>query len=247
MINIKSYGSGSSGNCYLVTNKDTNIILECGIQPNEIKNMLIENNLNYTDINACISSHSHHDHSYCIKDFDTYDIPCYCTIETKMRYFVSDDNFIALENGKYYSVGSIKFLAFSVYHGKTECYGFILADKDNMKLFITDFQSLNVNLSNFSVDEIFIECNYIQENIELKKATDNEYLSIKHARQINTHCSLENLVVLLKSKLFNLNKCKKINLIHISVELGDIEKMKQTVQENTNIMCVALDSKGKEI
>lgn len=247
MIKIKSYGSGSSGNCYLVTNEDTNIILECGIQPNEIKNMLIENKLNYTDINACITSHSHNDHSYCIKDFDTYDVPCYCTFETKHRYLVSYDNFIELKDKTYYTVNSIKFMAFNVYHGKTECFGFILADKDSMKLFITDFSSLNVNLSQFPIDEIFIECNYIQANIELAKETDNNFLAIKHARQINTHCSLETLVTLLGSGLINLNKVNKINLIHISNELGDIETMKSTIEEITNIKCIAINKKGEEV
>ena len=36
MINIKSYASGSKGNLYLVSNKDTNIILECGVDKNLI-------------------------------------------------------------------------------------------------------------------------------------------------------------------------------------------------------------------
>ena len=59
MIKIKSYGSGSSGNCYFLTNNQTNIILECGIGLEAIKAMLNENNIEYKDINACITSHCH--------------------------------------------------------------------------------------------------------------------------------------------------------------------------------------------
>lgn len=59
MITIKSYGSGSKGNLYLVKNKDTNIVLECGLELGVIRAMLIENNLQYNDINGCITSHCH--------------------------------------------------------------------------------------------------------------------------------------------------------------------------------------------
>ena len=59
MITIKSYGSGSSGNLYLVKNKDTNIVLECGLELGVIRAMLNRNNLQYKDINGCITSHCH--------------------------------------------------------------------------------------------------------------------------------------------------------------------------------------------
>ena len=59
MIKIKSYGSGSGGNLYLVTNKKTNIVLECGLGLEVVRAMLNENNLHYKDINACITSHCH--------------------------------------------------------------------------------------------------------------------------------------------------------------------------------------------
>lgn len=59
MITIKSYGSGSKGNLYLVKNKDTNIVLECGLGVEVIKAMLNRNNLQYKDINGCITSHCH--------------------------------------------------------------------------------------------------------------------------------------------------------------------------------------------
>ena len=45
MIKIKSYGSGSSGNCYFLTNNKTNIILECGLNEEAINKILNENNI----------------------------------------------------------------------------------------------------------------------------------------------------------------------------------------------------------
>lgn len=59
MIRIKSYASGSRGNLYLLTNNDTNIILEAGVGIEVIRAMLNKNKLQFSNINACISSHCH--------------------------------------------------------------------------------------------------------------------------------------------------------------------------------------------
>ena len=59
MINIKCYASGSKGNIYLVSTNNSNIILECGVSKEVINRMLNDCNLQYQDINACITSHSH--------------------------------------------------------------------------------------------------------------------------------------------------------------------------------------------
>lgn len=59
MIKIKCYGSGSRGNLYLISSEKTNIILECGVSKEVINRMLNDYNLQYQDINACITSHSH--------------------------------------------------------------------------------------------------------------------------------------------------------------------------------------------
>ena len=59
MIKIKSYASGSKGNLYLLTNNETNIILEAGVGIEVIRAMLNKNKLQFKDINACITSHCH--------------------------------------------------------------------------------------------------------------------------------------------------------------------------------------------
>lgn len=182
------------------------------------------------------------DHSISINVFDEYDIPCYCTLETKTKYCVSDDNFIRLENDKMYKINDIKIISFKVYHGKTECYAFIFKDKDNMILFATDFYKIDVDLKNFAFDEIFIECNYIN-NLWIK-TIEKEENKQKYDRQLNTHMELENLVIILEK--MNLSKCKKINLIHISQDIGNNINMINTIQNKFKIKTIALLSNGDE-
>ena len=81
----------------------------------------------------------------------------------------------------------------------------------------------------------------------VKNNIDNgEELINKYARQINTHMELSNLVELLNSRLFNLENVNKINLIHISQDLGNNEVMKNTIEEEFGIECSCLLPNGKE-
>ena len=245
MIKIKSYGSGSKGNLYLVSNANTNIILECGIEIDKINKVLNENKLNYKNINACLSTHCHIDHSLSIKHFDDYDIPIYCTYDTQLRYNINENNFKQLIDNKLYKINDIKIITLKVEHGATECYGFIFKDKDNMILFVTDFMECKKNLKKFAFNEILIECNYLKELWE--KESNKEYeeeMERKYKRQINTHCSLENLVIHLNE--MNLSNCDKITLIHVSEDIGNRDIMKNTIEEEFGIECVVLMPNGEE-
>lgn len=246
MIKIKSYGSGSKGNLYLVSNANTNIILECGLEIDVINKMLNLNNLKYSDINACFTSHHHSDHSMSIKHFNDYDIPCYCTYDTKLKFDINEQNFNQLIDNRVYKIGSIQVMTLSVNHGQTNCFGFIFKDKDNMILFITDFMQCIKNLKPFAFNEIFIECNYLESEWEYKKSLndENEELMKKYKRQLNTHQSLGNLVIHLKN--MNLTKCDKITLIHISQDLGNYDIMIDTIEQEFGIECIALLPNGKE-
>lgn len=55
-INITSLASGSSGNCYLVTDGSTPLLLECGIPIALIKKGC---GFNVHGMKACLISHGH--------------------------------------------------------------------------------------------------------------------------------------------------------------------------------------------
>ena len=246
MISVKSFGSGSKGNIYLVSNAETNILLEVGVDIETLNKFLNSQNKQYKNINAWFTTHHHQDHSLSLKHIDDYNIKCYCTYDTKIRYNISDDNFIQLIDDKVYKINTMQLKAISVNHGATECFGFIIRDKDETILFITDFMECRKKLKIFNFSQIFIECNYIEANLEYEKSKEDneEELDRKYKRQLNTHCSLENLVIHLNE--MNLTNCDKITLIHISQDLGDKDLMKNTIEEEFGIECVALLPNGIE-
>lgn len=254
MINVKSYGSGSKGNLYFLTSNDTKIILECGLETSKIENVLIDNDIKVTDVNACITTHCHIDHSSNINYFQDYGVHTFCTRDTISRYKMMMNSFNMphiLENYKMFKVKNLLFLPFNVNHGETECFGFVIKDTiDNYcVLFITDFCECKCDFKKFKFNQIFIECNYVdnylEDAIEHDKIDKSElYLQIKHKRQLNTHMSLTNLLVILNS--IDLSNCDKITLIHVSEELGNRNLMTNTIIEEFGVNCVALCRDGKE-
>ena len=60
MIEIKSFGSGSSGNLYYVKNEKTKILLECGMKKEAIVKKIWEYDRTLiANLNAILISHSH--------------------------------------------------------------------------------------------------------------------------------------------------------------------------------------------
>ena len=72
-MTLKCIGSGSTGNCYLLTsNSGETLIIDCGIPIKEIKKGL---DWNIRNVVGCIVSHVHADHSKSVKDFEAMGIP----------------------------------------------------------------------------------------------------------------------------------------------------------------------------
>lgn len=59
MLKFKPYASGSKGNMYLLSNEETKILVECGINKEKLRSNLIADGLIITDINACVITHQH--------------------------------------------------------------------------------------------------------------------------------------------------------------------------------------------
>lgn len=74
MITIKTLATGSKGNCYVVDDGYTVLLLECGISFKEIQRAL---DFNTRDIKGCLVTHSHQDHCKGLKDVLKHSIDCY--------------------------------------------------------------------------------------------------------------------------------------------------------------------------
>jgi len=65
-MTFTSLASSSHGNCYVVSDGKTTILLECGISFRRIKKGL---GFDLSNIRACLVSHEHKDHAKSVMDF----------------------------------------------------------------------------------------------------------------------------------------------------------------------------------
>lgn len=224
MIKIKPLHTGSDGNLYILT-CNNKYLLECGIDYKYIIKYLYENDTYISSFKGCFISHRHKDHSLAIKDINTY-MPIYSCGEVLER--VEGECKLLLPKNVY-TFDDLQVMPINVNHGKTECYGYMFKDKDNSVLFVTDFFKFD-DILKTPFDEIFIECNWTKELMDkclLKSRGKHD--ETKYQRQYQTHCSLETLKLLFERSI-NLDKCKKITLIHPSKEVCDKKRALQELK-----------------
>lgn len=241
MIKIDVFNSGSSGNLYLVSNEDTKILLECGVDEDKIiKTLWKEKKTKLSKLNACLISHPHKDHMESIKYVNQF-LPIYANEGVYNKY--SFKGYIIKHNTNF-NVGSIKIKPIEVKHGKTPNLAFIFKDKDSTIFFGTDFSYMEANLNNFKFNSIYIEINYINNilNKYIDEMKDLPYKD-KFIRQINTHMSLENVTENLLDH-WNLEECKEIIAIHMSLDCGDRQIIRETITDRYNIPCYVARKDG---
>lgn len=227
-MKIEVIASGSSGNCYKVSNEDTTLLIECGISYKKIQQTL---NFKTTDIDGVLVSHEHGDHSKACKDLIKAGVDLYMTKGTKealkldsyrVKTFKQYNLYLDLE------IGSFIIKPFKTVHDAKEPVGFIICDtlaKEEL-VFITDTQ---YSIYSFSPDYLMIEINYDRETIN-----ENPGLNDKLRERIKkNHMSLETAINLLERS--DLSRLKKIYVMHLSDLNSDAELIKKSLQEITGV------------
>ena len=232
-MKIEVIASGSAGNCYKVSNKNTALLIECGIPYKKIQKAL---GFKTTSIDGVLVSHEHVDHSKACKNLIKAGVNLYMTKGTKEalkldshRVKIIDfySKYINRDMG-FFEIGSFKVKAFETVHDAREPVGFIICDslaKEEL-VFITDTQ---YSIYNFSPDYFMIEINYDRETIN-----DNPGLNDKLRERIKkNHMSLETAINLLERS--DLSRLKKIYAMHLSDHNSDAELIKKSLQELTGV------------
>lgn len=177
MLKLNCLGSGSSGNCYLLSDeKDRTLILDCGIGAKEIKVAL---NFDLSKVAGIAVTHFHQDHVKALKDFEN--IGC----EILAPYVKGNIR----ENKLMYPY---HVQAFLLPHGETTSYGFLIrhAETRETLLYATDFEYIAYTFNACKVNYYLIECNYQPEYVD--------YDAPNKEHKISGHCALNTCKEFLK-------------------------------------------------
>jgi phosphoribosyl 1,2-cyclic phosphodiesterase len=234
-MNIQKLASGSDGNAYIL-NQD--IMIECGLP---IKTLQKKSGYMLHEIQACLVSHAHFDHSKAMKDLSLRGIPIYASAGTYEALDLLPEateevsSYRIAKAGVVIEIGNYKVLPFEVVHDHPfmpckEPLGFLIQHETGKLVYITDTR---YSLGMFKdITHYMIECNHSEVLIEqsLQRGTINKAL---YDRIRLTHFALEQVKEFFKAT--DLTKCREIHLIHISQNNGHPESFKDEIEELTGI------------
>lgn len=229
MLEINQYASGSRGNLYGVRGGKTSLMLECGLR---FKTLQQAFNYKLSEVNACLVTHFHSDHTRSIKPVLKTGINCYMTKETAEGLKVQAKHRVHIIKPLHkFQVGTFSILPFPTKHDADGSVGFLMVAGSGEKLvFATDTHNLRYNFP--QVDYYMVECNHDEKVME-----DNVEKGLLHPALANriskNHYSLRRLKAFLKRQ--DLTKTKEIMLLHLSKMNADPERFKQEVEALTGV------------
>ena len=219
--------SGSSGNCYLVSDGVTPLLLECGLSIKQIRQGL---GFGLSTVAACLVSHEHQDHCKTITDVLRAGVYVYTSPGTIGALGLSGHRLRPIKAMETVRIGTWIVKAFETQHDAQEPLGFLL--KSNVTgerlLYATDTYYIRYRFPRLNY--IMVECNYAADILEanVKRGSVPEVLK---KRLLTSHFSLDNVKEFLKAN--DLSQVREIWLLHLSDGNSDAERFKREVQALT--------------
>lgn len=223
-MDIKVLASGSSGNCYRVSDGQTSLLLECGIPIREIKKGL---GFRLSEISACLISHNHMDHCKAAEEIIKAGIDVYMSSGTKEALGLSGHRTHTVKGKEQFTIGTFVVLPFGTEHDAEEPLGYLLYSTATGEklLFATDTYYVRYKFKGLT--HIMVECNYITDILYSNIETGRVPAALKD-RLLQSHFSLENVKDFLMAN--DLSKVQEIYLMHLSNDNSDEERVKREIQ-----------------
>lgn len=231
-MTFTSLASSSKGNCYIVSDGETSILLECGISFRRIKNGL---GFDLSAIRACLVSHEHKDHAKSVMDL----------IKSGVEVFASEGTAGALdcplitpvEAGEQFRVGSLEIMPFETFHDAADPLGFLIYSRaDGERLaFATDTVNLAYRFPGVTL--LALEANYDKDIL-----ARCERMPEKVRRRVtNTHMEIGTLCGYLQT--LDLSQCREIYLLHLSSAASSegnfLDRVRRAVPEHVRVSACA--------
>ena len=226
-MNIKTIGSGSDGNCYLVKGSDSSsLLLDAGISFKEMQKAI---KFKTFSIKGVLITHEHMDHAGYIKEYMKNGLEIYMTQGTKDALQLPDDYRIhVIDIKKPFVIDEFKIMAIDTIHDAKEPCGFVIGFENKKLLYATDTMYLKYKIPNLT--HIMLEANYeydlLQERIE-----SGEIVQSLGSRIMKTHMSLDTAIKYLNS--IDKSKLETIIIIHLSKNNAKWNLFKERLQSET--------------
>lgn len=172
-MNIKflSLASGSSGNCYYLTDGETSILIDGGLGIRTVKKVFKEYTLSLDEVKAVFVTHDHADHIKAVGHLSNkHNLPIYSTPEVHegirksycMTEKLTEEHKRFIRKGETIKVGNIEVTCFEVPHDSTDNVGYQINICGKYFTFITDVGRITPTITQYvrNTDYLVMEANY---------------------------------------------------------------------------------------
>lgn len=227
-MKFTALASSSAGNAYIVEDKDTRILLECGVSHKKLQQL---SGFSLTTLSGCLVSHEHKDHSKAVLDIMKDGIPVYMSEGTADALELDSVRpCTALEQ---FGVGSLDIVPFATFHDAAEPLGFLIKSRmdGDVLAFATDTVNLRYKFPGLNI--LAIEANYDKQILERCEKMPEK---VKKRIQ-NSHMEIDTLCDYLRT--LDLSNVRNVHLLHLSDATSHeghfINKVKRVVPPGVSV------------
>lgn len=218
-MRLRCLASGSSGNCYILTDSSgQSLILDAGVPIKDIKRGL---DWNIKNVAGCIVSHVHSDHSRSVKDLKSIGIPVF-TPYIRLEPMAMGRNYDLRIQAFDLTTLDGKWTHTNTDGSECPCYGFLITHKEmGRMLYITDTELIKWRFKD--VNHILLGVNYDKDLVDMDNPKSNHV--IRGHMSIDTACDFV--------KANDSDSLQNVIMCHLSNENANsdtfIEKMRKIV------------------
>ena len=227
-MKFQALASSSQGNAYIVSDRDTRILLECGVSHKKLQKL---SGFSLSEFRACLVSHEHKDHAKSIDELINRGMDVSMSQGTAEA--LETDCITLIEDMEQFNIGSFDIVPFATFHDAKEPLGFLIKSRvdGDVLAFATDTVNLRYRFPDLNI--LAIEANYDKVILaQCEKLPDK----VRH-RIENSHMEIDTLCDYLRS--LDLSVCREIHLLHLSDATSHeekfINKVKKAVPEGIKV------------
>lgn len=221
-MDIQVIASGSTGNCYRISDGKTVLLLDAGIP---FKQIQIGLHFQTSNITGCLVTHRHGDHAKAIPQLLKRGIAVYGPKDLQQVY----QGIKVLQPLEPLPIGTMMVIPFGVEHD-VECYGYQIssAETGEKLIYVTDTAYVKFRFSGLT--HLMVEANYA-DDIMMHNVHEKNLPGFVAARIMQSHMSIDTLLQFLKAN--DMSKVRQIYVLHLSNGNSDAARFKDLIQRQT--------------
>ena len=240
-MKVSVIASGSTGNCLLVSDQNTNIFIDAGISMRRMQGFLFQTGLSWRDIGGVLITHEHSDHIYGLETLlRRTEVPVFAPpiVASRLRrmFQSAEPRILTVPAGESIEIGSLSVLPFHTPHDTDESVGYRVTGTGVFAL-ATDMGCVTdeVRAGLLGADAVLIEANH-----DLRMLVNGSYPYSLKRRILSARGHLSNSDCAVLAGELALSGTRQIVLGHISQENNRPELALKTVSEKLEGTCVSL-------